>query len=224
MGLGYIRLGQPATTLSGGEAQRVKLATELVAARDRPHALRARRADDRASLPDTEALLDVLQPLVDGGNTVVVIEHHLDVIKNADWVIDLGPEGGDAGGELIIAGTPEQVAAHETSYTARFLRDVLARHGGGAEPPPAPAKRKRAAAAAAANPAAKAKAGAEANGRIRGEGGSEGRGNGTKAKAAKPRGAGAGQVVRRVLRFATLGAVACVANDGSAGAPRTCCR
>ncbi len=159
VGLGYIRLGQPATTLSGGEAQRIKLATEL-----------SKRATGRTvyvldepttglSFFDTEALLGVLQQLVDGGNTVVVIEHHLDVIKNADWVIDLGPEGGDAGGELIVEGTPETVAAHPTSYTARFLRDVLARHGGGAEQPEAP-KRKRA--AAAAKPATKAKAKAKA--------------------------------------------------------------
>ncbi|MBM3141136.1 MAG: excinuclease ABC subunit UvrA, partial [Chloroflexi bacterium] len=147
VGLGYIRLGQPATTLSGGEAQRVKLATEL-----------SRRATGRTmyvldepttglSFPDTEALLHVLQQLVDVGNTVVVIEHHLDVIKNADWVIDLGPEGGDRGGYVIAEGTPEAIAEHETSYTGRFLRATLARHGGGAAPPTPSRKRPRAAAA-----------------------------------------------------------------------------
>ena len=128
VGLGYIRLGQPATTLSGGEAQRVKLATEL-----------SRRATGRTvyildepttglSFPDVEALLGVLQALVDAGNTVIVIEHHLDVIKNADWVIDLGPEGGDAGGEVIAAGTPEHLATLEHSATGRFLRETLAKH------------------------------------------------------------------------------------------------
>ncbi|MEE8337336.1 MAG: ATP-binding cassette domain-containing protein, partial [Dehalococcoidia bacterium] len=129
VGLGYIRLGQPATTLSGGEAQRVKLATEL-----------SRRATGQTvyildepttglSFPDVEALLGVLQALVDAGNTVIVIEHHLDVIKNADWLIDLGPEGGDAGGEVIAEGTPELVAANDRSATGRFLREVLAKHG-----------------------------------------------------------------------------------------------
>jgi excinuclease ABC subunit A len=131
VGLGYIRLGQPATTLSGGEAQRVKLATEL-----------SRRATGRTvyildepttglSFTDVEALLGVLQALVDGGNTVIVIEHHMDVIKNADWLIDLGPEGGEAGGYVIAEGPPELVATIEESATGRFLRDVLAKHGGG---------------------------------------------------------------------------------------------
>ena len=131
VGIGYIRLGQPATTLSGGEAQRIKLATEL-----------SRRATGRTvyvldepttglSFPDVEALLGVLQRLADAGNTVIVIEHHLDVIKNADWVIDLGPEGGEAGGEVIAEGTPEQLAAHERSATGRFLKRTLGKHGGG---------------------------------------------------------------------------------------------
>ncbi len=131
VGLGYIRLGQPATTLSGGEAQRVKLATEL-----------SRRATGQTvyildepttglSFPDVEALLAVLQALVDAGNTVIVIEHHLDVIKNADWLIDLGPEGGENGGEVIAEGPPEAVAALDASPTGRFLRKVLAAHGGG---------------------------------------------------------------------------------------------
>ena len=128
VGLGYIRLGQPATTLSGGEAQRVKLATEL-----------SRRATGRTvyildepttglAFADVAALLGVLQQLVDQGNTVIVIEHHYDVIKNADWVIDLGPYGGDRGGELLAEGTPEQVATIDASFTGRFLRDALARH------------------------------------------------------------------------------------------------
>jgi excinuclease ABC subunit A len=127
VGLGYIRLGQPATTLSGGEAQRVKLATEL-----------SRRATGRTMyildepttglhFADIEKLLGVLQRLVDGGNTVVVIEHNLDVIKSCDWLIDLGPEGGDGGGEIVVEGTPEEVASCETSYTGRFLAPVLAK-------------------------------------------------------------------------------------------------
>ena len=125
-GLGYIRLGQPATTLSGGEAQRIKLASEL-----------ARRSTGRTlyvldepttglSFRDVHHLLDVLQRLADGGNTVVVIEHHLDVIKSADHVIDLGPHGGDRGGELLAQGTPEEVAACPDSATGRYLRPLLA--------------------------------------------------------------------------------------------------
>ena len=125
VGLGYIRLGQPATTLSGGEAQRVKLSTEL-----------SKRSTGRTlyildepttglSFEDTRALLEVLQRLVDGGNTVVVIEHHLDVIKNGDHVIDLGPAGGERGGLLIAQGTPEAVAAVEASSTGDYLRRVL---------------------------------------------------------------------------------------------------
>ena len=142
VGLGYIRLGQPATTLSGGEAQRIKLATEL-----------SKRATGRTvyildepttglSFPDTEHLLVVLQRLVDGGNTVIVIEHHLDVIKNADWIIDLGPMGGHRGGWLVAEGTPEQIAVHEESLTAAFLRDTLATHDH--VPTQPPKRRKRA--------------------------------------------------------------------------------
>ena len=125
VGLGYIKLGQPATTLSGGEAQRVKLATEL-----------ARRSNGRSlyildepttglHTDDVGRLLSILQRLVDNGDTVVVIEHNLHVIKSADWVIDLGPEGGDAGGEVIAAGTPEAVAACPRSYTGQYLKTVL---------------------------------------------------------------------------------------------------
>ncbi|HHC08108.1 MAG TPA: excinuclease ABC subunit UvrA [Actinobacteria bacterium] len=125
VGLGYIRLGQPATTLSGGEAQRVKLAAEL-----------GKRSTGRTfyildepttglHFEDVRRLLEVLHRLVDGGNTVVVIEHNLDVIKSADWIIDLGPEGGDEGGYLVAEGTPEEVAKVAGSYTGKFLREVL---------------------------------------------------------------------------------------------------
>jgi excinuclease ABC subunit A len=125
VGLGYVELGQPAPTLSGGEAQRVKLAREL-----------AKRATGRTfylldepttglHFDDVKKLLAVLQRLVDAGNTVVVIEHNLDVVKNADYVIDLGPEGGEGGGYLIAAGTPEAVARHGRSATGRYLKRVL---------------------------------------------------------------------------------------------------
>jgi excinuclease ABC subunit A len=126
VGLGYIHLGQPATTLSGGEAQRIKLSTEL-----------SRRATGRTlyildepttglHFADVERLLEVLHRLVDAGNTVVVIEHNLDVVKTADWIIDLGPEGGKAGGEVIVEGTPEAVARSRRSFTGRYLRELLA--------------------------------------------------------------------------------------------------
>ncbi|MCB9491973.1 MAG: excinuclease ABC subunit UvrA, partial [Dehalococcoidia bacterium] len=125
VGLGYIRLGQPATTLSGGEAQRIKLATELSKRSTGRTAYILDEPTTGLSFSDVEALLEVLQRLVDGGNTVVVIEHHLDVIKGADWVIDLGPQGGARGGELVATGTPEDIAKCEASLTGRFLRDVL---------------------------------------------------------------------------------------------------
>ena len=128
VGLGYIRLGQPATTLSGGEAQRVKLSTELSKRSTGRTLYLLDEPTTGLSFHDVEALLGVLQRLVDGGNTVVVIEHHLDVIKNADWIIDLGPLGGDRGGELVAVGTPEQIAEVESSFTGQFLRDVLALH------------------------------------------------------------------------------------------------
>ncbi|MBW3618258.1 MAG: excinuclease ABC subunit UvrA [Proteobacteria bacterium] len=128
VGLGYVRVGQPATTLSGGEAQRVKLSKEL-----------SRRATGRTlyildepttglHFEDTRKLLEVLHELADQGNTVVVIEHNLDVVKTADWVLDFGPEGGDGGGRIVAHGTPEQVAADPDSWTGRYLAEVLRRH------------------------------------------------------------------------------------------------
>ena len=125
VGLGYIKLGQSATTLSGGEAQRVKLAKELarVATGDTIYIL-----DEPTTglhFADIQKLLDVLHRLTDAGNTVIVIEHNLDVIKTADWIIDLGPEGGDHGGQIIAQGTPETVMQVEASHTGRFLREVL---------------------------------------------------------------------------------------------------
>ena len=127
VGLGYIKLGQPSTTLSGGEAQRVKLATEL-----------SRRATGRTiyvldepttglHVADVHKLIDVLNALVDAGNTVVVIEHNMEVIKIADRIIDLGPEGGNRGGTIVACGTPEEVAACEASYTGQFLKPFLKR-------------------------------------------------------------------------------------------------
>jgi excinuclease ABC subunit A len=125
VGLSYVKLGQPSTTLSGGEAQRVKLATEL-----------SKRATGRTiyildepttglHTYDVHKLIDVLQRLVDSGNTVVVIEQNLDVIKTADHIIDLGPEGGDGGGYVVASGTPEEVAAVEGSYTGQYLKEYL---------------------------------------------------------------------------------------------------
>ncbi|MGH7669065.1 MAG: excinuclease ABC subunit UvrA, partial [Gemmatimonadaceae bacterium] len=131
VGLGYVHLGQSATTLSGGEAQRVKLSTEL-SKRDTGRTLYI--LDEPTTglhFEDVRMLLDVLHRLVDRGNTVLVIEHNLDVIKTADWVVDLGPEGGTRGGEIVATGTPEQVAAVEASYTGRVLRPLVV----GPEPP-----------------------------------------------------------------------------------------
>lgn len=125
VGLDYIRLGQPATTLSGGEAQRVKLATELSKRGTGSTVYILDEPTTGLHFEDIRKLLGVLHRLVDAGNTVLVIEHNLDVIKTADWVIDLGPEGGDAGGQIIVAGTPEEIAAHPTSWTGQFLRSVL---------------------------------------------------------------------------------------------------
>ena len=128
VGLDYMTLGQPATTLSGGEAQRVKLAAELCKVATGRTLYILDEPTTGLHFADIEKLLEVLQRLVDTGNTVLVIEHNLDVIKQADWLIDLGPEGGEAGGELIATGTPEDVAAVPESYTGAFLRPLLERH------------------------------------------------------------------------------------------------
>ncbi len=125
VGLDYVKLGQPATTLSGGEAQRVKLAKELSKVATGRTLYILDEPTTGLHFADIEKLLEVLQRLVDAGNTVLVIEHNLDVIKQADWIVDLGPEGGEAGGEVIATGTPEDVAAVEGSYTGRFLRELL---------------------------------------------------------------------------------------------------
>jgi len=129
VGLSYIKVGQQATTLSGGEAQRVKLAKEL-----------ARRSTGRTlyildepttglHFHDVAQLLDVLHELVDQGNTMIVIEHNLEVVKTADWIVDMGPEGGDAGGEVVAEGPPEEIARNPKSYTGAYLKPVLARKG-----------------------------------------------------------------------------------------------
>jgi excinuclease ABC subunit A len=122
VGLGYIRLGQPATTLSGGEAQRIKLATELSRRATGSTLYILDEPTTGLSFSDVDSLLQVLQRLVDAGNTVVVIEHHLDVIKNADWIIDLGPHGGEKGGRILAEGTPEQIAKSKKSITGKYLR------------------------------------------------------------------------------------------------------
>jgi excinuclease ABC subunit A len=120
-----LRLGQPATTLSGGEAQRLKIAAELRERRRRDVLYILDEPTTGLHLDDIKKLLAVLGKLVDAGNTVVLVEHHLDVIKTADWIIDLGPEGGDAGGHLVAEGRPEQIAEASASHTGRFLRPIL---------------------------------------------------------------------------------------------------
>ena len=125
VGLGYLQLGQPSTTLSGGEAQRIKLATQLARVDTGQTLYLLDEPTTGLHFDDIRLLLEVLNQLVDRGNTVIVIEHNLDVIKTADWIIDLGPEGGAAGGHLIAAGTPEDIAALADNHTGKFLARVL---------------------------------------------------------------------------------------------------
>jgi excinuclease ABC subunit A len=125
VGLGYIRIGQPATTLSGGEAQRVKLARELSKRSTGQTIYVLDEPSVGLHAADVHKLIEVLHRLVEGGNTVVIIEHNLDIIKVADHIIDLGPEGGDRGGRLVAQGTPEQIAATAKSYTGQFLKSYL---------------------------------------------------------------------------------------------------
>jgi len=125
VGLGYIHLGQQATTLSGGEAQRIKLATELSKVSNIKTLYILDEPTTGLHFEDINMLLDVLQRLVDRGNTVIVIEHNLDVIKTADWIIDLGPEGGINGGEIIGAGIPEDIIKIKNSYTGQYLKKIL---------------------------------------------------------------------------------------------------
>ena len=125
VGLGYIKIGQPSTTLSGGEAQRVKLATELSKRSTGKTIYVLDEPTTGLHAADVHKLTEVLQKLVDAGNTIVVIEHNLDIIKTADYIIDLGPEGGDKGGEVVASGTPEQVARSKKSYTGKYLKKYL---------------------------------------------------------------------------------------------------
>ncbi|MDE5667479.1 MAG: excinuclease ABC subunit UvrA, partial [Clostridia bacterium] len=125
VGLGYIKLGQSATTLSGGEAQRVKLATELSKRSTGKTFYILDEPTTGLHSYDVEKLVNIITRLRSGGNTVLVIEHNLDVIKSADYIVDLGPEGGDKGGKIVACGTPEEVAKVEASYTGQFLKKVL---------------------------------------------------------------------------------------------------
>ncbi len=127
VGLGYVTLGQSATTLSGGEAQRMKLASELQKKSDGKNFYILDEPTTGLHVDDIKRLLDVLHRLVDSGNTVLIIEHNLDVIKTADHLIDLGPEGGDGGGQVVATGTPEEIAQVKESYTGQYLAPVLAR-------------------------------------------------------------------------------------------------
>ena len=127
VGLGYITLGQPSTTLSGGESQRVKLAAELAKRDTGSTVYLLDEPTTGLHFEDIRILMDVLNKLVDRGNTVIVIEHNLDVIKMADYIIDMGPDGGRGGGTIVAHGTPEEVAQCDASYTAKFLREELAR-------------------------------------------------------------------------------------------------
>jgi excinuclease ABC subunit A len=143
VGLGYVKLGQPSTQLSGGEAQRVKLATEL-ARPDTGHTLYI--LDEPTTglhFHDVARLIEVMQRLVDKGNTAIIIEHNLDVIKCADWLIDLGPEGGEAGGHVVVQGPPTEVAKVKESYTGKFLKRYFKGNGKPSRKRQAPAKKPR---------------------------------------------------------------------------------
>jgi excinuclease ABC subunit A len=133
VGLGYLRLGQSATTLSGGEAQRIKLAAHLAARESEGTLYLFDEPTTGLHFDDINKLLAAFRKLVESGGSIVVIEHHLDVIKTADWVIDLGPEGGDHGGEVVAVGPPEKIADASKSHTGRYLRPVLERHRGWGE-------------------------------------------------------------------------------------------
>jgi len=134
VGLGYIRMGQPATTLSGGEAQRIKLAAELSKRATGKTLYILDEPTTGLHFEDVRKLLAVLHRLVDTGNTVLVIEHNLDVIKTADWLVDMGPEGGGGGGTVVAIGTPEHLSTVEASHTGAFLRDIFAAKGHPAHP------------------------------------------------------------------------------------------
>ena len=125
MGLGYIRLGQPSTTLSGGEAQRVKLATELSKRNTGKTLYILDEPTTGLHMYDVQKLIKILDRLADGGNTIIVIEHNLDVIKVADYIVDLGPEGGDGGGEVVASGTPEEVSENPASVTGAYLKKIF---------------------------------------------------------------------------------------------------
>ena len=129
VGLSYVKLGQPSTTLSGGEAQRIKLATELSKRSTGNTIYILDEPTTGLHFADVHKLIEILQRLTDGGNTVVVIEHNLDVIKTADYLIDMGPEGGDKGGTVVAAGTPEKVAECQESYTGYYMRKILGKGG-----------------------------------------------------------------------------------------------
>lgn len=124
-GFGYIKLGQPSTTLSGGEAQRVKLATELSKKATGKTLYILDEPTTGLHIADVHKLVDILQRLVDTGNSIIVIEHNLDLIKTADYIIDLGPEGGEKGGQIIAVGSPEQIVKNEQSYTGKFLKKYI---------------------------------------------------------------------------------------------------
>jgi excinuclease ABC subunit A len=161
VGLGYMRIGQPSTTLSGGEAQRIKLATELSKRATGKTIYILDEPTTGLHFEDVRKLMEVLQRLAEGGNTLVIIEHNLDVMKCADYLIDLGPEGGVRGGTVVATGTPEQLAAHEGSHTGAWLRRVPGIVPAGASAPaneaaPTPAKKSRKAAAVESAGAAQA--------------------------------------------------------------------